>query len=83
MEERHELSSLPGGAVEVGVRKALLDLLEEVPARGAVSNVITRRAAFVFSRVELSHGVAFAILGTSDERARVSMIGEDFGFLVA
>jgi len=46
---RHESSSLPGDAVEVGVREALLDLGQEVPARGAVSNLVTGRAAFVFS----------------------------------
>ena len=48
-EERHEPSSLPDGVVEVGVRKPPPDLLQEVPARGAVSNMVTGRAGFVFS----------------------------------
>jgi hypothetical protein len=46
--ERHELSSLPGGAVEVSVWEPILDLLQQVPARGAVSNVVAGGAAFIF-----------------------------------
>jgi hypothetical protein len=40
-EERDGPSSLPGDAVEVGVQVLLLDLGQEVPARGAISNVVT------------------------------------------
>jgi hypothetical protein len=48
-EERHEPSSLPRGAVEVGAWEPLPDLLQQVPARGAVSDVVAGGAAFVFS----------------------------------
>jgi hypothetical protein len=82
-EERDEPSSLPGDAVEVGVRVLLLDLGQEVPARGAISNVVTGRTAFVFSRVELPNDVSFVFLRMSDEGARVSLSGEDFGILEA
>jgi hypothetical protein len=40
-------SSLPGGAVEVGVLELLSDLVQEVPIRGAISNMVAGRAAFV------------------------------------
>jgi hypothetical protein len=86
-EERDGPSSLPGDVVEVGVpsgvRVLLLDLGQEVPARGAISNVVTGRATFVFSRVELPNDVSFAVLRMPDEGARVSLSGEDFGILEA
>ena len=82
-EERHEPSSLPGDAVEVGVWPVLLDLGQKVPARGAISNVVTGRAAFVFSRVELPKDVSFAVLRMPDEGAGVSLSREDFGILEA
>lgn len=80
-EERHEPSSLPGVTVELGVREALLDLGQEVPARSTVSNMVTARATFVCSRVELSNNVSFAVLQVRmlDEGARVAFSGEDFG----
>jgi hypothetical protein len=82
-EERDEPSSLPGGAVEVGVREVLLDLGQEVPARRAVSNMVTGRATFVFSRVELPNDESFAVLRMPDDGARVSFSREDFGILEA
>ena len=78
-EGRHGPSSLPGDAIEVGVWVPLLDLSQEVPARGAISNVVTGRAAFVFSRVELPNDVSIVVLRMPDEGARVSLSGEDFG----
>ena len=48
-------SSRPGGGVEVGVLEPLLDLVQEVPARGAIRNMIAGRATFVVSRVELAN----------------------------
>jgi hypothetical protein len=76
-------SSLPGGTVEVGVLKLLLDLHQEVPPRGAVGNMIARRAAFVLSRVELAYDACFTVLRVPDQRPRVSFGGEDFGTLDA
>ena len=82
-EERDEPSNLPGYGVEVGVWVLLLDLGQEVPARGAISNVVTGGAAFVFSRVEMPNDVSFAVFRMPDEGARVSLSGEDFGILEA
>ena len=76
-------SSSPGGAVEVGVLEPLLDLVQEVPARGAVCNMIAGRAAFVPSRVELANNASFTVRRVPDEGARVSFSGEDFDRLVA
>jgi len=76
-------SSSPGGAVEVGVLEPLLDLVQEVPARGAVRNMIAGRAAFVLSRVELANDASSTFRHVPDEGARVSFSGEDFGSLVA
>ena len=72
-------SSLPGGAVEVGVLEPLPDLVHEVPARGAIRNMIAGRAAFVTSRVELANDASFAVHCVPDEGARVSLGGESFG----
>jgi len=36
------------------VLKLLPDLAQEVPARGAISNMVAGRAAFVTSRMELT-----------------------------
>jgi len=69
--------------VEVGVLEPLLDLAQEVPARGAVRNMIAGRAALVVSRVELANDASFTVRHMPDEGARVSFSGEDFGSLVA
>ena len=74
-------SSWPGGGVEVGVLERLLDLGQEVPARGAISDVVTGRAAFVFSRVELPNDVSFAVPRMPDEGAPSLLSGKDFGIL--
>ena len=67
------LSSLPawGGAVEVGVLELPPDLVQQVPARGAMSNVVAGRAAFVISRVELANDASFSVRRVPDEGARV------------
>jgi hypothetical protein len=72
-------SSLPGGAVEVGVLDLLPDLVQEVPTRGAISNMVAGRAACVISRVELADDASFAVRRVPDEGARVSLGGEGFG----
>jgi hypothetical protein len=82
-EGRDEPSNLPADAVEVGVREVHLDLGQEVPARSAVSNMVTSRAAFVFSRVKLPDDESFAVLHTPDDGAQVSLSGEDFGIIDA
>ena len=69
--------------VEVGVLEPLLDLAQEVPARGAVRNMIAGRAALVVSRVELANDASFTVRHMPDEGARVSFSGEDFGSLIA
>ena len=61
----------PGGAVEVGVLEPLLDLVQQVPARGAVRNMIAGRAAFVLCRVELANDATFTVRHVPDEGARV------------
>ena len=61
----------------------LPDLVQEVPARGTISNMVAGRAAFVISRVELSNDVGFSVLYVPDEGARVSLGGEGFGILDA
>ena len=74
-------SSLPGGVVEVSVLEPLPDLVQEVPARGAISNIVGGRAAFVTSRVELANDASFAVRRVLDEGTRVSLGGEGFGTL--
>jgi len=65
------------------VLELLPDLVQEVPARGAISNMVAGRAAFVISRVELANDASFAVLRVPDEGARVSLGGEGFGILDA
>ena len=60
-----------------------LDLVQEVPARGAISNMVAGRAAFVSSRVELANDASCAVRRVPDEGARVSLSGEGFGILDA
>jgi hypothetical protein len=72
-------SSRPAGAVKVGVLELLLDLSQEVPARGAVRNMVAGRAAFVLSRMELTNDASYTVPRVPDEGARVSLGGEDFG----
>ena len=79
----YSLSSRPGGAVEVGVLELLLDLVQEVPARGAVRNMVAGRASFVVSGVKLANDASFTVLHVPDEGARVSFSGEDIDSLVA
>ena len=74
-------SSWPGGAVEVSVLEPLPDLVQEVPARGAISNMVAGRAAFVTSRVELANDASLVILRVPDEGARVSLGREGFSIL--
>jgi len=57
----------------------LPDLVQEVPARGAICNMVAGRAAFVNSRVELANDASFAVPRVPDEGARVSLGGENFG----
>jgi len=45
--------------------------------------MVTNRAAFVSSRVELASDVSFTVFRVPDECARVSLGGEDFGSLDA
>ena len=80
MESRKQtmISSSPGGAVEVGVLKLLPGLVQEVPARGAISNMVAGRAAFVTSRVKLANDASFVVRHSQDEGARVSLGGEGF-----
>jgi len=61
----------------------LPDLVQEVPARGAICNMVAGRPAFVNSRVELANDASIAILRVPDEGARVSLGGEGFGTLDA
>ena len=61
----------------------LPDLVQEVPARGAICNMVAGRAAFVNSRVELANDASFAVLRVPEEGARVSLSGEGFGTLDA
>jgi len=61
----------------------VLDLSKKVPARGAISDMVTGQAAFVFSRVELPNHVSFAVLRMSDKGTRVSLSGEYFSILKA
>lgn len=61
----------------------LPDLVQEVPARGAISNMVSGRAAFVTSRVELADDVSLAVLRMPDEGARISLGGEGFRILDA
>ena len=86
-EERNEplmlFLSRPGGAVEVGVLEPLPDLVQEVPARSAVRNMVAGRAAFVATRMKLANDASFAIPRVPDEGARVSFSGEDFSSRVA
>ena len=76
-------SSRPGGAVEIGVLELPPDLVQEVPARGAISNMVAGRAAFVTPRVELANDASFPVLRVPGEGARVSLFGKDFGILDA
>jgi hypothetical protein len=52
------------------VLELLPDLAQEVPARGAISNMVAGRAAFVISRVELANDASFAVPRVPDEGAR-------------
>lgn len=56
----------------------LPDLVQEVPARGAISNMVVGQAAFVISRVKLANDASFAVSHVPDEGARVSLGGEGF-----
>ena len=78
---KKSLSSRPGSGVEIGVRKSELDPGQEVPARCAISDVVTGWATFVSSRMELPNDVGFAAPCMPDQRARVSLSGEDLSFL--
>jgi hypothetical protein len=60
------------------VLELLPDLVQEVPARGAISNMVAGRAAFDISRVELANDASFAVRRVPDEGARVSLGGEGF-----
>ena len=62
-------SSWPDSGVEVGMLESLLDLGQEVPTRGAISNMVTGQATFVSSRVELPNNISFAVLGMPDKGA--------------
>ncbi len=69
-EERDEPLSSAGDSVEAGVLEPLPDLLQQVPARGAICNVVTGRAAFGRSLY--------------DRRGCPSLLSrEDFGILLA
>lgn len=76
-------SSWPVGAVEVGILELLLDMVQQVPTRGAIRNVVAGRAAFVATGVKLTNNVSFTVLRVPDEGARVSFSREHFGRLVA
>jgi len=71
-EERDEPLSSAGDSVEAGVLEPLPDLLQQVPARGAICNVVTGRAAFVFSGVEVPNNISSAVLCMIGEGVRVS-----------
>ena len=74
-------SSLPGLAVEVSKLEFLLDLLQQVPARGTISNMVARRATFVLTRVELANDVSFTVFYGPDKGSGVPLGGEGFGAL--
>ena len=76
-------SSSPGGAVEVCVLEPLPDLVQQVPARGAISHMITSRPAFATSRVVLPNDASFAVRRMPDQGARVSLSGVRFSILGA
>ncbi len=61
----------------------LPDLFQQVPARGAISNMVAGRTAFVLSRVELANDASFAVRCVPDKGARVSLGGEGLGTLDA
>ena len=54
----------------------LPDLVQEVPARGAIRDMVAGRAAFVISRVELANNANVPVPRVPDEGARVSLSGE-------
>ena len=70
MENRNSkilFSGRPSGAVEVSVLEPLLDPAQEIPAKGAVHNMIAGRAALGASRVELANDASFPIRDVPDE----------------
>ena len=84
VEERTNLSSsVPGGTIEVSMLIFLLDLSEEVPARGAIGNMVAGQTTFVFTRVELPNNMSLPILYVPNQRPRDSFGREALGTLVA
>ena len=45
----------------------LPDLVQKVPARGAISDMVAGRAAFIISRVELANDASVAVPRMPDE----------------
>lgn len=76
-------SSVPSCAIEVSILVFLFDFGEEVPARGAIGNVVSGRTASVLARVELTDDISFPILHMPKKRTRVSLGGEGFDTLVS
>jgi len=72
---------LPGEAAEVGVLELLPDLVQEIPARGELSEVVAGREASVTAGVELANDASFALLGVPDQGARISLGAEGLGIL--
>lgn len=52
--------------------KFLLDLVQEVPARGAICDMTAARETTISSRVQLANDVSLTVLHMPDERARIS-----------
>ena len=76
-------SSVPSCAIKVSILVFLLDFGEEVPAWGAIGNVVSGRTASVLARVELTDDISFPILHVPNKRTRVSLGGKGFDTLVA
>ena len=66
-------------AVEVGVLELFLDLVQEIPARGEVSDMVAGCVAFFTAGVELANDASFAVLRVPDKGARISLGAEGFG----
>lgn len=76
-------SSRPGDAVKIRILVLSLDLLEQVPGRGAIREVVAGQAAFVATGMELANYVSLTIAHVPYKRARVTFSGADFGASVA
>ena len=59
----------------------LPDLVQEIPARGEISDMVGGRAAFVTAGVELANDTSFALLRVPGQGAQISLGAEGFGIL--